>query len=62
MLQATVCHLGSPRSIVGGIFTMFVASRSDEEEEAWAMEQWCHQSAERCDMSVTGDKYVTCDR
>jgi len=41
---------------------MFVASRSDEEEEAWVMEQWCHQSAERCDMSVTGDKYVTCDR
>ena len=62
MLHETVCHLGSPRSIVGDIVAVFVASRSDEVEEAWVMEQRCHQTAERCDMSVTGDKYVTRDR
>ena len=62
MLHATVCNLVSPRSIVGHIVTVFVASCSDEEEEAWVMEQWCHQTVERCDMSVTGDKYVARDR
>ena len=62
MLHARVCHLGSPRSIDGDIVTVFLASRNDEEEEAWVMELWCHQTAERCDMPVTRDKYVTRDR